>query len=217
LKSIPARFPCGDITLEGEWLLPDGEGPFPGVIVCHPYPPGGGNMLNNVVVAIWQALPRYSIAAFRFNFRGVGESGGSFGEGIAEREDVEAALDFAESTTGIDTERIGLAGYSFGGVVALPVALGDKRVSMLAIVSSPISDSNLEQLTGYGKPFLYVIGDADQMLPLEQVEQQIKDFLNPEQYQVISGADHFLGGYEEEVAQIVSRFFADGFNQVQPG
>lgn len=213
MKSIPARFPCGALTLEGEWLLPDGEGSFPGVIVCHPYPPGGGNMLNNVVAAIWQALPRHSIAAFRFNFRGVGGSEGSFGEGIAEREDVKAALDFVVSTPGIDTTRVGLAGYSFGAMVALPVALRDERVSMLALVSAPLSDSNWEQLKRYSKPQLYVVGDADEMIPLERFRQHTQGIPHPEQYQVISGADHFLVGYEEEVARIVVQFFADGFNQ----
>lgn len=170
-------------------------------------------MLNNVVTAIWQALGGSSIAAFRFNFRGVGASEGSFGEGIAEREDVRAALDLVGSTPGIDTDRIGLVGYSFGGVVALSVALKDKRASRLAVVSSPLFDSSREQLAGYSRPFLYVIGGADQMIPREKVEQQIRDILNPEQYQVIQGADHSMVGYEEEVSRIVSGFFTAGFKQ----
>ena len=213
MKSVPTTFPCGDITLEGEWLFPDGEGLFPGVVVCHPYPPGGGNMLNNVVTAIWQALGESSIAAFRFNFRGVGASEGSFGEGIAEREDVRAALDLGESTPDIDTDRIGLVGYSFGGVVALSVALKDERVGRLAVVSSPLFDASRERLAGYKKPFLYIIGSADQMIPLERTEQEIRDILSPKQYQVIQGADHSMFGYEEEVSRIVSGFFTTGFKQ----
>jgi fermentation-respiration switch protein FrsA (DUF1100 family) len=74
-------------------------------------------------------------------------------------------------------------------------------------------DSRQEQLAGYDRPFLYVIGDADQMVPHEQVEQQIKGVLKPEQYQVIPGADHSMFGYEEEVSRIVSRFFTAGFKQ----
>jgi len=151
--------------------------------------------------------------ASRFNFRGVGASEGSVGEGITEREDVRAALDLVESTPGIDTGRIGLVGYSFGGVVALSVALKDKRVGRLAVVSSPLFDSSRGQLTGYGRPFLYVIGGADQMIPREQFEQQIKGVLSPGQYQTIPGADHSMVGYEEEVARIVSGFFTTGFKQ----
>ncbi|MFC2011969.1 alpha/beta hydrolase [Chloroflexota bacterium] len=213
MNPVPVSFPCGDISLEGDWLVPEGKGPFPAVVVCHPYPPQGGDMYHGVVVAIWKALAQQSIATLRFNFRGVGNSEGSFGEGIGEREDVKAALDLVVSTPGIDTGRIGLAGYSFGGVVARAIALQDERVSRLAIVSSPLSDADWEELKGYGKPWFYVIGDADQMIPLEPFQQQVKD-IQPEQYRVIKGAEHFMGNYEGEVGKIVSRFFTDGFNQV---
>lgn len=213
MNSIHAEFPCGDILLEGEWHLPPGSGPFPGVVVCHPHPLYGGNMMNNVVVAICQSLSRHSVAAFRFNFRGVGNSIGTFGGGIAEQEDVKAALDFVLSAPEIDPKRIGLAAYSFGAIVALPVALQDERVSFLALVSVPLSDSNWEELKGYSNPKLVVIGGADQMIPLERFQQHAKDGLHPQQYQVISGADHFWWGYEEEVAQKVTQFFTAGFSQ----
>ena len=84
MNSARVSFPCGDIVLEGEWHLPRGKPPFPVIVVCHPHPLHGGDMHNNVVITICRELPRNSIAAFRFNFRGVGNSGGSFGEGIAE-------------------------------------------------------------------------------------------------------------------------------------
>ena len=91
-------------------------------------------MSNNVVFAIFQVLAQRSIAAFRFNFRGVGKSEGDFGEGITEQEDVKAALAFISTTPDIDQKRTGLAGYSFGAGVALPVALQDERVNLLALV-----------------------------------------------------------------------------------
>ena len=108
-------------------------------------------MSNNIVFAICQALAQQSIGAFRFNFRGVGESEGTFGEGVAEQEDVEAALALTMSTKDIDSARVGLAGYSFGASVALPVAIKDERVSLLALVSPALSDSGWEKLKGYLK------------------------------------------------------------------
>ncbi len=214
MNSVHARFPCGDISLEGELHLPEGEGPFLSVVVCHPHPLYGGNMLNNIVAAICQALSQHSIAAFRFNFRGVGNSEGEFGGGIAEQEDVKAALDFLLSTPDIDTERIGLAGYSFGASVALPVALQDERIGRLALVSPALSDSGWEQLKGYHKAKLLIVGDADSFIPLERFQQYTKDTADPKQYQVVSGADHFWQGYEEELAQKVTRFFAAGFSEI---
>jgi len=170
-------------------------------------------MLNNIVVAICQALSQRSVAAFRFNFRGVGRSEGEFGGGIAEQEDVKSALDFLLSTPYIDTERIGLVGYSFGASVALPVALKDERASLLALVSPALSYSGWEQLKGYHKAKFLIVGDADFVIPLERFQQRIKNVPDPKQYQVVSGADHFWQGYEEEVAQKIAQFFVVNFGR----
>lgn len=204
-------FPCGDILLEGVWHLPEGTGSFPVVIVCHPHPLYGGDMSNNVVTAICQALSRQSIAAFRFNFRGVGRSGGAYGEGIAEQEDIKAALTFVSSAEGIDANKIGLAGYSFGARVTLPVAVQDERVSQLALVSPALEDSGWEELGKYPRPKFIILGDADEFIPVGWAEQYIEDNPDHKQYQVVAGADHFWWGYEDEVGREVARFFADGF------
>jgi alpha/beta superfamily hydrolase len=167
-------------------------------------------MQNNVVMAICQGLLAHSMAAFRFNFRGVGRSGGVYGGGITEREDVKAALAFVRARPEIDAEKIGLAGYSFGATVALPVALPDDAVRLLALISPPLVDSAWEQLKGYAKPKLLMVGSADAFVPAREFQQYAQDIPEPRQYFVVSGADHFWWGYEGELAQKVSRFFAEG-------
>jgi len=170
-------------------------------------------MSSNVIFAICQALAQQSIAALRFNFRGVGKSGGVFGGGIAEQEDVKAALALISSTPNIDQKRIGLAGYSFGASVALPVAIQDGRVNLLALVSPALLDSGWEQLKGFTKPKLLIAGDNDFVIPQRQFWQYVKDIPEPKQCQLISGADHFWEGFEEEVALKVTEFFAAGFSR----
>ena len=170
-------------------------------------------MSSNVVFAICQALAQQSIAALRFNFRGVGKSGGVFGGSIAEQEDVKAALAFISSTPNIDPKRIGLAGYSFGASVALPAAVEDERVNLLALVSPALLDSGWEQLKGYTKPKFLIAGDNDFVIPQRQFWQHVKDIPEPKQCQILSGADHFWAGFEEEVAQKVTQFFAAGFSR----
>ncbi|MFC1592554.1 alpha/beta hydrolase [Candidatus Omnitrophota bacterium] len=204
MSQVHTLFPCGDISLEGVWHFPKVVNSLPVVIVCHPHPLYGGNMSNNVVMSICQALSQQSIATFRFNFRGVGNSGGTFGQGIAEQEDVKAALAHVLSTPDIDHTRIGLAGYSFGASIALRVGLQDGQVNLLALVSPPLLDSDWEQLKSYTKPNMLIVGDADSAIPLERFQQ----------YMVVPGADHFWWGYEGELAQKVAKFFADGFRQV---
>jgi alpha/beta superfamily hydrolase len=94
LNPTYVTFPCGELKLEAAWHHPDGMGPFPGVVVCHPHPLHGGDMSNNVISAICETLAKHSIAALRFNFRGVGNSEGEFGGGYQEQDDIAAALTF---------------------------------------------------------------------------------------------------------------------------
>ncbi|MFH1381490.1 MAG: alpha/beta family hydrolase [Chloroflexota bacterium] len=197
-------FPCGDITLEGELQLPDGKGPFPGVVVCHPHPLRGGDMENNVVVAVCQALVAKSIAALRFNFRGVGNSGGTFGGGMSEQDDVKAALDFLATAPNIDLEKIGLAGYSFGAGVALAVALQDERVGRLALVALPLQNSGWKDLKNYNKPKFVIVGEADSFVSVEQIRQN----LTATQYQIIPDVNHFWWGHEKAMADRVAYFFS---------
>ena len=169
-------------------------------------------MFNNIVLAICEELSHHSVAAFRFNFRGVGSSGGEFGDGIGEQEDIKAALAFVSSAPAIDLKRIGLVGYSFGGGVALPVALQEQRISFLALVSPALSDTARQQLKEYPGPSFVIIGDADSIIGFEKFQQNIEDTQETTQYHVVPGADHFWMGFEDEVTQEVARFFITGFN-----
>ena len=213
MKRIHVTFPCGDIELEGVWHIPETDGPFPAVIVCHPHPLNGGNMSSNVVFGICQALAQKEIAALRFNFRGVRNSGGEYGDGIGEQDDVRAAIAFALATPEIDVKRIGLAGYSFGGGVASRVALQSEEVKLLALVSPAMDDFGAEQLKAYRKPVFLIIGDEDSLISHERIQQYVAGTDTPLQTQIISGADHFWQGYEAEVTDKVSEFFLDGFKQ----
>ena len=199
-------FPCHDIQLEGELHLPEGKGLFSAVIVCHPHPLYGGDMDNNVVTAVCFALVKSSIAALRFNFRGVGNSGGSHGDGIGEQDDVKAALDLLSTLKEIDSQRIGLAGYSFGGMVAASVAINDNRVKQLALISPALNESGWMQLKKYALPKLMLIGEADTSVPFRPFQRLFGD---AKQYQIIAGADHFCFGFEEQLSGKIAHFFHD--------
>jgi len=203
-------FHCGDIQLEGELHLPEGKGPFSVVVVCHPHPLYGGNMDNNVVTAICSALVRNSMAALRFNFRGVGNSSGSYGDGVGEQDDVKAALDFLSKLPEIDNKRIGLTGYSFSGLVAVSVAIKDNRVKQLALISPALKEKGWVQFKEYNMPKLVMVGDADTRVPFCSFQYLFGDV---KQYQIIADADHFWSGYEDEIGRKIARFFHDGFQK----
>jgi len=201
------RFPCGDLILEGMTTVPEGEGPFPGVVVCHPHPQYGGEMNNNVLVPICQALAQASIASLRFNFRGVGASQGKFGDGIGEKEDIVAAISYLSTLDAVDKERIGLCGYSFGGAVSLEVAPADERVKALALISPVIS--TYVPLKQYTKPKLIVCGGADQFVSIISLQRLAEELPPPNDFELVAGADHFWGGYEDKVAARIAAFFVN--------
>jgi alpha/beta superfamily hydrolase len=208
------KFPCGDLMLEGISAVPDGNGPFPGVVVCHPHPLYGGEMSNNVVVPICMTLEQASVASLRFNFRGVGASQGKFANGAGEKEDASAAISYLSSLEAVDKERIGLCGYSFGGAVSLEVAPHDARVKALALISPDIS--TYTPLKQYTRPKLIVCGGADQFVSIIALQRLAEELPPPNDFELIAGADHFWGGFENKVAAKVAAFFLNALRLPPP-
>lgn len=207
------NFPCGEITLEGIFALPEGEGPFGLVIVCHPHPLYGGNMYNNVVHAICQKVEERKISWLKFNFRGVGKSGGSFAGGIGEKEDLKAAISLGESQPKIDRERIGACGYSFGSIVAFSVAVEDPRVKAVAGISPFIQPDTL--LDHYSRPKLFACGTRDEFVSVNSLESLVKKLPEPKELAIYPGVDHFWAGDCEPMAEKVSQFFLKNLKEVE--
>lgn len=91
-RTTPIMIP-GPCQLEGLLSLTDNE-PNGLALICHPHPLYQGTMHNKVVTTLARAAAECGYASLRFNFRGVGKSEGSYGEGIGELEDAKAALAF---------------------------------------------------------------------------------------------------------------------------
>ncbi|MDE3074416.1 MAG: alpha/beta hydrolase [Chloroflexota bacterium] len=80
-------------------------------------------------------LVQHGYAAFRFDFRGCGESEGEHGRIICLEQiaDVRSAIDYLQSRTDLDPARIGLIGHSFGAADAIYAGGVDERVG--AVIS----------------------------------------------------------------------------------
>ena len=193
-------FANGDLTLEGAVHLP-ATTPAPGVVVCHPHPQYGGDMENNVVLAACRALAERGCAALRFNFRGIGRSGGNFDPGQDAQDDARAALAHLRSLPEVDSKRIGLIGYSFGAMVAAEVASG--ALQALALVSPPVGMADLR--VAWGCPALIVAGDGDDFAPVDR----LRTIAEPPgvELHIVAGADHFWMGYEDELGEPLAEFF----------
>ncbi|MCX6012881.1 MAG: dienelactone hydrolase family protein, partial [Chloroflexi bacterium] len=110
------------------------------------------------------------------------------------------------------SEKIGLAGYSFGGCAVLKAAPLDPRVLAVAAVSPFISISNTDPLTRYDKPKLFIGGSHDNIVSPEMFADLVQKVAEPKISRIIQGASHFWMGYTETVSGMVSAFFSDVFN-----
>ena len=146
----------------------------------------------------------------RFNFRGVGSSEGSYGGGTDERLDAIAALDSIANNDLAPLKTIGLAGYSFGGGVALGAAPDAPGLSALAIVSA-VGDTADDALSNLTMPKLFVTGDADSFATAEQIAELAAKMLEPVETEVYPRTDHFWWGSEEQMAGRVADFFQRAF------
>ncbi len=197
------RFPVGDIMLEGLLSLP-AKATQTGVVVCHPHPLYGGEMRNNVVEAMVVRFQEEGFATLRFNFRGVGDSGGEHGEGVAEVDDVKAAVGHLLSRCACET--VVVAGYSFGSMVGLKAGAEDERVTKLIGVALPIARRDASFLESVTKPKLLVSGDRDDHSPVAGLEALGARLPEPKRLVIVRHADHFFRGLERDVADAAARF-----------
>lgn len=211
MKIRKIEIPCGDIVLEGMISVPNGAGPFGLVVVCHPHPLYGGNMFNNVVHAVCARLGEKALAWLKFNFRGVGKSGGRYADGIGEQDDARAAVSFAEKQERVDPLKIGVCGYSFGSIVAFALAAKDPRVKAVAGISPFIQPPGI--LDHCVCPKFFVTGTRDEFVDSRNLEEQVKKLPEPKELVFFPGTDHFWSEDEDAMAEKATRFFEKSFQR----
>jgi uncharacterized protein len=154
---------------------------------------------------VLEAMWTLQWATLRFNFRGVGQSEGEHGGGVGEADDAIAALNFLATQPGVQSEAPVLAGYSFGAMAAMKAAPRITNLGALVLVALPIRMADPTVLNDLGKPIVLAAGDSDNYCPAAQLQALQKDLGGNAQVKIIKGADHFFGGYEEELAESLSR------------
>jgi uncharacterized protein len=135
----------GAVKLLGILSLPDGEGPFPGVVLLAASGPEDRDedvVGHKVFVVLADYLLRQGIAVLRYDKRGVGHSGGQPNQSTFEDRvsDAEVASRYLRNSPGINPRKVGIVGHSEGGSIAPAVAAADPDVSfVVAMAGSGLS------------------------------------------------------------------------------
>ena len=194
-------------------------------VLCHPHPLFGGTMHTRAVYRAGQALNEAGLAVLRFNFRGVGASTGTHADGIGEREDAAAALDWLE--TRFPRTPLVAGGFSFGSMVALAVTADDPRVVALLGLGLPIERNeayDFSFLANVTKPVLVVQGENDEFGSGEKIAEHLAPLGEHVTLVRVAGADHYFADRIEEMKDAVREYFTrgpgsgalEGTNRAQP-
>lgn len=197
-RAVPIPVPPGEIVLDGLYVAGEsaggasdrsGPGAGGGAVIAPPHPLYGGSMENPVVTELGFAFANAGQASLRFNWRGVGASGGApSGELDDAVADYGAALEqLLETVEGPMTA----AGYSFGAVSAVSAARDCPRVRDLVLVAPPPSMIDVSAFRA-DQRVLFLVGERDQIAAADALAE-LAASLAAARCVVIPDCDHFFG------------------------
>jgi alpha/beta superfamily hydrolase len=178
-------------------------------VICHPHPLFGGTMDNKVVTTLAGALQAEGIPTVRFNFRGVGQSSGTYDAGHGETADAATVADWGAARW--PGRRLVIAGFSFGAYVAMRLAQL-RHAANLITIAPPVAMFDFSSMT-VSCPWLVVQGDADDVVDPQQVIEWVSslrpsdhlgsDVTPKAQLVLLRGVGHFFHGRLNELRDTV--------------
>ena len=179
---LPARreditLRTGDgLSLVGDIARPASRDPVATLLCLHPLPTQGGMMDSHILRKASYRLPALAdLAVVRFNTRGAeserGRSEGEFGDALAERHDVAAAIAWCAAA---GLPRLWLLGWSFGTELALLWG-NDPAVEGAILLSPPLrraTDADLDAWAASGRPLTALVPEFDDYLRPDEARQR---------------------------------------------
>ena len=166
-------------------------------LVAHPHSLQGGTLDNKVVQTLAKTFYALGYAVVRFNFRGVGGSGGTFDDGVGETDDALTVLAYARGALG-DALPIALAGFSFGSFVQSRVA---QRVQpqRMVLVGPAVRRFPVEHVPA---DTIVIHGEEDDVVPLADVLA----WARPQHLPVVvfPGCGHFFHGRLPQLSRAIA-------------
>lgn len=132
----------GGVDLAGTLTIPQGNGPFPAVILITGSGPQNRNeelMGHKPFLVIADHLTRNGIAVLRYDDRGIEKSKGTFGTATSFdfADDAEAGLQYLATRKEINKTKIGFAGHSEGGMIAPIIAARNRQTGFIILLAGP--------------------------------------------------------------------------------
>lgn len=189
-------------TVKAELIMPEGKGPFPGVLVLH----SSGNV-DGGDIGFAKQMAREGFAClvpYYFDAYGIGwvsrsTSTTKYAADILA--DFESEIEYLKTNPGIRAEKVGAVGFSMGGYWSLVLAAKGRvqaGISYYGAISGggkdlPLTYPFREIFTKDSSPVLILHGSDDSTVPVKQAEMLSKLLdkrKSPYEIKIYEGAEH---------------------------
>jgi len=161
------------ITLAGTLTIPNGQGPFPAVLLISGMGPNDRDYTmfngNKLFLVLADYLTQKGIAVLRYDKRGVGKSTGTFNLTVTSKDfagDALAGVEYLKSRKEIDTTKIGLIGHSEGGMIAPMVAAESPDVAFVVSMAGPVA-TGVDDVVAHAALQLRADGASEELIALD--------------------------------------------------
>ena len=125
-------YKSGDETVKGILYTPDGEGPFPGIVVIHEFWGLNDWVKEQAAKLAGEGYAALAIDLYRGKVATTPDEAHEIMRGVPEdraKRDLEAAFQFLASQPNVKKDRIGAIGWCMGGGYALDLALEEPKLA----------------------------------------------------------------------------------------
>jgi pimeloyl-ACP methyl ester carboxylesterase len=174
-EEVRVRNAEAGVELAGTLTLPEGPGPFPGVVLVSGSGPQDRDealMGHRPFYILSDHLTRQGIAVLRYDDRGVGESTGTFGTATSEdfTADALAAVSFLRDHPRVSPDAVGIVGHSEGGLIAPLAATRSDEVAFIVMMAGP-GIPGAEILALQGELIARAMGTSEEVIALNSSTQ----------------------------------------------
>ena len=194
--------------IEGMFHQSESQNPHV-ALVLHPHPLYGGTMNNKVVYHLYKLCINMGFSVLRINFRGVGNSQGTFDNGLGELADVYAALDWLHENVK-NASSYWILGFSFGTWIGMHAIMRRPEIEGFIMAAPPISRYDFNFFIPCPVSGLIIQGSDDEISRYNDTSSFV-DQCNESKsvkvdYHVIDGSDHFFKDRLDEFDSTVQRY-----------
>jgi len=183
----------------------------PIAICLQPHPAHGGTMNNRLVYSLFHAFTRAGFSVLRFNFRGVGESQGSWSGGEGELADAASALDWLQGMNP-NAREVWTGGFSYGAYVAMQLLMRRPEIDRFIAISPPAHQYDFNFLAPCPSSGVIIHGEKDNVVPMPAVNRLV-DKLKLQKditvdYQLVPNAGHFFANEQADLDALIEDYIA---------